>query len=336
MEICRQVYGDYSLLTSRLYINIGIVYEDNNDFVRAFEYFKKWGRVSEMVLGPEHPKTLRAKGVLKEPRYCLVAQRLMERERQLEESANDSQEGALTVEAINQEVERMANQEAGVAGEWDDNQRFGEGEEEEGEEELSEHYEGEGELVHVTEELQQAINDLLQRALGELEITDQLQDQAQGLIGLAERRINEHQQATNSPAAADTPATENSILSEHTQSQALDSNVLAEEATSSTDQSTRLSQGTPGGSSGEQQISVDSNGREENIQERAPIDSNIVAEELVSMVVNSSMAADDGSDSSSTDGRTQAEEVDSNIRAEEREQSETSHDLGRNQQTDNG
>lgn len=65
MELCLQVYGEQSLLTSRLYINIGIVYEDNKNFVKAYEYFKKWATVSQAVLGPEHPKTLRALGVLK-------------------------------------------------------------------------------------------------------------------------------------------------------------------------------------------------------------------------------------------------------------------------------
>ena len=65
MELCLQVYGEQSLLTSRLYINIGIVYEDNKNFVKAYEYFKKWATVSQAELGPEHPKTLRALGVLK-------------------------------------------------------------------------------------------------------------------------------------------------------------------------------------------------------------------------------------------------------------------------------
>ena len=78
MVICSQIYGEYSLLTSRLYINIGIVHEDTKDYVKAFEFFKKWAKASETVYGSDHPKTLRAKGVLKEPRYRLVALRLKE------------------------------------------------------------------------------------------------------------------------------------------------------------------------------------------------------------------------------------------------------------------
>ncbi|KAK7100982.1 hypothetical protein V1264_023836 [Littorina saxatilis] len=78
MELCMQMYGEYHILTSRLYINIGIVYEDNNDYRKAYSYFKRWARVSEEILGPEHPKTQRAKGVLRESRYRRIAQDLGE------------------------------------------------------------------------------------------------------------------------------------------------------------------------------------------------------------------------------------------------------------------
>lgn len=73
-----QMYGEYHILTSRLYINIGIVYEDNKDYRKAYTYFKRWARVSEEILGPEHPKTQRAKGVLRESRYRRIAQDLGE------------------------------------------------------------------------------------------------------------------------------------------------------------------------------------------------------------------------------------------------------------------
>ncbi|XP_064604560.1 TPR repeat-containing protein DDB_G0287407-like isoform X2 [Liolophura sinensis] len=92
MDLCMQIYGEYHILTSRLYINIGIVYEDNGDYKKAYEYFKKWARVSEEILGPEHPKTLRAKGVLKELRYRQIAQQLGEwdyEEHGHQSSAND-------------------------------------------------------------------------------------------------------------------------------------------------------------------------------------------------------------------------------------------------------
>lgn len=78
MELCMQMYGEFHILTSRLYINIGIVYEDNNDYRKAYTYFKRWALVSEEILGPEHPKTQRAKGVLRESRYRRIAQDLGE------------------------------------------------------------------------------------------------------------------------------------------------------------------------------------------------------------------------------------------------------------------
>ena len=102
-----QVYGEESLLTFRLYINIGIVYEDNKDYVKAYEFFTKWAAVSEKVLGPDHPKTKRAKGVLKEPKYQFVAQYLG----QLRESENRL-EGAPEncPDSINQGVDNMISE----------------------------------------------------------------------------------------------------------------------------------------------------------------------------------------------------------------------------------
>ncbi|KAL4235832.1 hypothetical protein ACF0H5_004222 [Mactra antiquata] len=78
MEVVMQMYGEYHILTSRLYINIGIVYEDINNYNKAYEFFKKWARVSEEILGPDHPKTLRAKGVLRETRYRTIAREMGE------------------------------------------------------------------------------------------------------------------------------------------------------------------------------------------------------------------------------------------------------------------
>ncbi|ESO94433.1 hypothetical protein LOTGIDRAFT_232289 [Lottia gigantea] len=96
MDLCMQMYGEYHILTSRLYINIGIVYEDNDNYNKAYEYFKKWARVSEEILGPDHPKTQRAKGVLRETRYKRIAQQQGEWEE--EESSSDSEESGEEVE----------------------------------------------------------------------------------------------------------------------------------------------------------------------------------------------------------------------------------------------
>ncbi|XP_033737542.1 LOW QUALITY PROTEIN: nephrocystin-3-like [Pecten maximus] len=100
MDLCMQMYGEYHILTSRLYINIGIVYEDNNDFKKAYEYFKKWARVSEEILGPDHPKTQRAKGVLRESRYQRIARTLGE---------NDDDHDEDRDEDTNEDEEEMEN-----------------------------------------------------------------------------------------------------------------------------------------------------------------------------------------------------------------------------------
>jgi len=121
MELCHQVYGEESLLSSRLYINIGIVYEDNNDYVKAFEYFRKWAETSEAVLGSDHPKTIRAKGVLREPRYRLVALRL----KQLCEPNNPDNHvdsDSIDEARINQEVGDLDEEEDGYQNRSEDRQ----------------------------------------------------------------------------------------------------------------------------------------------------------------------------------------------------------------------
>ncbi|CAL1546769.1 unnamed protein product [Lymnaea stagnalis] len=94
MELCMQMYGELHILTSRLYINIGIVYEDNKDYKRSYQYFKKWARLSEEIMGPDHPKTLRAKGVLRESRYRRIAMELgewVEDDEQLQEAEEEEE-----------------------------------------------------------------------------------------------------------------------------------------------------------------------------------------------------------------------------------------------------
>jgi len=109
-----QMYGEYHILTSRLYINIGIVYEDNNNFNKAYEYFKKWARVSEEILGPEHPKTLRAKGVLRETRYRSIARRMGEySEEDDDDNGDDNDENEEEVETA--DIEHYDDQ-VGVTG----------------------------------------------------------------------------------------------------------------------------------------------------------------------------------------------------------------------------
>ena len=37
------------MLTLRLYLNIGILYEDNRDFQKAYDYFVKWHETCQEV-----------------------------------------------------------------------------------------------------------------------------------------------------------------------------------------------------------------------------------------------------------------------------------------------
>ena len=85
------LFGENHILVSRLYINIGIVYEDNHDYEKAYDYFKKWAQVSEIVLGPSQPKTLRAKGVLRERRYRRIARQRGEAPDDDSDSENNGQ-----------------------------------------------------------------------------------------------------------------------------------------------------------------------------------------------------------------------------------------------------
>ena len=41
-DMCLQAYGEFSVLTSRIYLNIGIMYEDKRDYFKAYDYFIKW------------------------------------------------------------------------------------------------------------------------------------------------------------------------------------------------------------------------------------------------------------------------------------------------------
>jgi len=71
-ELCMKAYGENHLLACRLYLNIGILYEDNRDFETAYDYFLKWYDTSYAVLGPDHPKSVRAKDTLAESTYVAI------------------------------------------------------------------------------------------------------------------------------------------------------------------------------------------------------------------------------------------------------------------------
>eukprot|EP00058_Branchiostoma_floridae_P025527 XP_002611017.1 hypothetical protein BRAFLDRAFT_97506 [Branchiostoma floridae] len=72
LALCLQTYGENHILTSRLYINVGIYYEDRGQYRDSYKHFKKWYETCLVVFGPDHPKTKRAAGTLEEPLYRRV------------------------------------------------------------------------------------------------------------------------------------------------------------------------------------------------------------------------------------------------------------------------
>ena len=49
-ELCLKTYGEKHMLMLRLYLNIGILYEDNRDFQKAYDYFVKWHETCQEVM----------------------------------------------------------------------------------------------------------------------------------------------------------------------------------------------------------------------------------------------------------------------------------------------
>ena len=48
-KLCVEAFGECSVLTSRLNLNIGIMYEDRRDFYEAYKWFVKWEQTCEKV-----------------------------------------------------------------------------------------------------------------------------------------------------------------------------------------------------------------------------------------------------------------------------------------------
>lgn len=173
LDICQEVNGENHILTSRIYINIGIVYEDNKDYVKAYKYFARWARVNEVVLGPAHPKTMRASRVLKEPRYLYVASRLKDLERQDVDDAD--KDNVLSEEVINQKAQHLV--EAAGQGRRDDGGGNSDDEARDDDDEEARDVEEpdtldmmrpvRGTLFNLASELRRTIEEMLQHALRE-------------------------------------------------------------------------------------------------------------------------------------------------------------------------
>ncbi|XP_033641295.1 telomerase protein component 1-like [Asterias rubens] len=93
LDMCLQAYGENSVLSSRLFLNIGIFHEDNRNYRKACEWFIRWHRCSEEVFGYHHPKTERARKTLARPQYkrLLTQMEAEERERQAQNDGNEDE-----------------------------------------------------------------------------------------------------------------------------------------------------------------------------------------------------------------------------------------------------
>ena len=65
--------GEIHHSMTRVYLNIGVYYEDRRNYSEAFNYFYKWYQLIVELYGKEHSRSIRAIETLREPlyaRYC--------------------------------------------------------------------------------------------------------------------------------------------------------------------------------------------------------------------------------------------------------------------------
>ncbi|XP_022100079.1 telomerase protein component 1-like [Acanthaster planci] len=91
LDMCLQIYGENSVLSSRMFLNIGIFYEDNRQYRTACEWFIRWHKCTEEVFGYHHPKTERARKTLERPRYLRIRQQIEEEQRQAQAENQDNE-----------------------------------------------------------------------------------------------------------------------------------------------------------------------------------------------------------------------------------------------------
>jgi hypothetical protein len=72
-ELCKQAYGEYHPLMARINLNTGIVYEDNGEHQKSYDYFRRNLTVALEVYGKEHSRAQRSLGIMREPMYARIA-----------------------------------------------------------------------------------------------------------------------------------------------------------------------------------------------------------------------------------------------------------------------
>nr|XP_054748224.1 TPR repeat-containing protein DDB_G0287407-like isoform X1 [Lytechinus pictus] len=74
-ELCLEAYGEMSVLSSRLFTNMGILLEEMGLKDEAYDYFVRSREIKVAVFGAEHPQTQRLDRVLAEDDYAAIARR---------------------------------------------------------------------------------------------------------------------------------------------------------------------------------------------------------------------------------------------------------------------
>ena len=76
LEMLLPVTGELHMSICRIYLNIGIYYEDIRQYQKAYDWYWKWYILSRDLYGPDHPKTTRCKVTLNEPFYKRIARNM--------------------------------------------------------------------------------------------------------------------------------------------------------------------------------------------------------------------------------------------------------------------
>jgi len=71
-----RIYGFLHPSIDRLYLNLGIAWEESGDYYKAFHYFRRWFDNCSELYGYEHNKTRRPISTLNEPMYRRIAAEL--------------------------------------------------------------------------------------------------------------------------------------------------------------------------------------------------------------------------------------------------------------------
>lgn len=72
-EILMRVTGRLHISVDRLYLNLGIAFEESGDYQKAYDSFYKWYEVCKDLYGSNHTKTRRPISTLHEAAYVRIA-----------------------------------------------------------------------------------------------------------------------------------------------------------------------------------------------------------------------------------------------------------------------